>query len=202
MNKDVNISTIAELADLQAGFPFRGAIESSADGDALVVQLRDVDPEHGISWQSVTRTMLTGRKVADWLRGGDVLFIARGARFYAACIEEPPHPAVCSPHFFHLRIKNPAVTDPAFIAWQINQPPFQRQLQQAAEGSSQLSIRRPVLESLTLSVPALADQMRIVALAELARRERHDLEQLMQNRERQLHALAETLYQSSRHPKP
>jgi restriction endonuclease S subunit len=79
------------------------------------------------------------------------------------------------------------------LAWQINQPPFQRQLQQAAEGSSQLSIRRPVLESLTLSLPSLADQQRIVALADLARRERHTLNQLIHNREQQLQGLAEDL---------
>ena len=64
---------------------------------------------------------------------------------------------------------------------------------QAAEGSSQLSIRRPVLESLLLSVPSLADQQRIVALTDLARRERQALHQLIHNREQQLQALAEGL---------
>ena len=82
---------------------------------------------------------------------------------------------------------------PGFVAWQINQPPFQRQLQQAAEGSSQLSIRRPVLESLKLSVPNLAAQQRIVALAAMARRERQVLQALMRNREQQLQMLAEKL---------
>ena len=117
--------------------------------------------------------------------------------FYAVCIDEPPGPSVCSPHFFHLQVASNAPLLPAFLAWQINQPPFQRQLQQAAEGSSQLSIRRPVLESLTLSVPSLADQHRIVALAELARAERRALSQLINNRERQLQALAEDLAQSA-----
>jgi restriction endonuclease S subunit len=50
-----------------------------------------------------------------------------------------------------------------------------------------------VLESLTLCVPSLADQQRIVALADLARQERHTLHQLIHNRERQLQALAEGL---------
>lgn len=78
---------------------------------------------------------------------------------------------------------------------QINQPPFQRQLQQAAEGSGQLSIRRPVLEALTLSIPAMQQQRGIAALADLARRERQALQQLIRNRELQLHALAEDLDQ-------
>lgn len=190
---DATTFSLAELIHLQSGYPFRGSIEESVDGDALAVQMKDVDPEHGVNWSGVTRTSLAGRKHPDWLKAGDVLFVSKGARFYAVCIDEPPSAAVCSPHFFLLQVLPRAALLPAFLAWQINQPPFQRQLQQAAEGSSQLSIRRPVLESLTLSVPSLADQQRIVALADLARRERHTLHQLIHNREQQLQALAESL---------
>ncbi|GAB2468462.1 hypothetical protein GCM10027082_20000 [Comamonas humi] len=155
--------------------------------------MKDVDPGLGVNWPGVTRTMLAGRRQPDWLKAGDVLFVSKGARFYAVCIDEPPSTAVCSPHFFLLQVMPRAALLPAFLAWQINQPPFQRQLQQAAEGSSQLSIRRPVLESLTLCVPPLADQQRIVALADLARQERNTLHQLIHNREQQLQALAESL---------
>jgi hypothetical protein len=112
-------------------------------------------------------------------------------------VDRPPEQAVCSPAFFRIRVLQPALIDPAFLAWQINQPPFQRQLHQAAEGSGQLSVRRPVLEALTLSLPALARQHSVVALADLARRERHALQHLINNRERQLHALAESLSQAA-----
>lgn len=195
---DAYIFPVAELANLQGGYPFRGSIGESANGDVLAVQMKDVDPAHGVSWAGAARTLLTGRKQADWLKAGDILFVAKGARFYAVCIDEPPSPSVCSPHFFHLQVKTPAAVLPAFLAWQINEPPFQRQLQQAAEGTSQLSIRRPVLELLTLNIPSLEDQHRIVALAALARQERHALHQLIRNREQQLHALAEEMAQIAR----
>lgn len=138
---DAKIYTVSELFHLQGAYPFRGSIEESADGDALALQMKDVDPE-------------LGRKKPDWLKVGDILVVSKGARFYAACLDEPPNPAVCSPHFFHLQVKSKLTAIPAFIAWQINQPPFQRQLKQAAEGTRQLSIRRPVLEALTLSIPS------------------------------------------------
>lgn len=184
---------IRSLVILQGGHPFRGSIEESVEGGTLAVQMKDVDPNHGVNWPGVTRTTLAGRKHPDWLKANDVLFVSKGARFYAVCIDEPPSAAVCSPHFFHLRVVPQVPLLPAFLAWQINQPPFQRQLQQAAEGSSQLSIRRPVLESLTLCVPSLANQQRIVALADLARQERRALHRLIHNREQQLLALAEGL---------
>lgn len=186
------------LVSLKGGYPFRGSIEESADGSALAVQMKDVDPAVGVNWSGVMRTQLAGRKQPDWLRAGDVLFVSKGARFYAVCIDEPPSPSVCSPHFYHLQVKPQTALLPAFLAWQINQPPFQRQLQQAAEGSSQLSIRRPVLESMPVCVPSLEHQRRIVAMAELARSERHTLHQLIQNRERQLQALAEDIARFAR----
>jgi hypothetical protein len=194
---DAKLIAVDGLAALQGGYPFRGSIEESADGGILAVQMKDVDPGHGVNWSGVTRTTLAGRKQPDWLKAGDVLFVSKGARFYAVCIDEPPSAAVCSPHFFLLRVMPGVALLPAFLAWQMNQPPFQRQLQQAAEGSGQLSIRRPVLESLTLCVPSLADQQRIVALAALARSERQAFHQLMHNRAQQFRLLAEDLAQSA-----
>ena len=190
---DASIFSVDELVHLQAGYPFRGSIEEDAAGGVLVLQMKDVDPATGIDWPNAIRTSLTGRKQPDWLQAGDVLFVAKGARFYAVCLDAPPGPAVCSPFFFHLRVKPSGIVEPAFLAWQMNQPPFQRQLQQAAEGSGQLSIRRPLLEALTLSLPSIVHQRRIVDLATLARQERQALHQLVRNRELQLHALAEGL---------
>lgn len=197
MRDDAISLELGSAVKIRSGYPFRGSIDEAADGDTLAVQMKDVDSERGVSWAGVIRTSIAGRKQPDWLKAGDVLFVSKGTRFYAVCVDQPPGPAVCSPHFFHLQVAPQASLLPAFLAWQINQPPFQRQLNQAAEGSSQLSIRRPVLESLTLSVPPLADQHRIVALAELARQERRALHQLIFNREQQLQALAEDLAQSA-----
>jgi hypothetical protein len=189
---------LAAAVRIRAGYPFRGSVEEVSNGEALAVQMKDVDIDAGVKWRDVIRTSLAGRKAPDWLKAGDVLFVSKGARFYAVCIDDPPGRAVCSPHFFHLEVASDRQLLPAFLAWQINQPPFQRQILQAAEGSSQLSIRRPVLESLTLSVPSLAVQRSIVELDGLARLERQTLYRLIQNREIQIQAIAEDLAKSSK----
>lgn len=190
---DAKILALARVAFLQAGYPFRTTVEEVADGDVLVVQMKDVGADTGIDWTGATRTRLVGRKQPDWIEDGDILFVAKGARFYAVCASVPPRPAVCVPAFFHLRVRAVQQVDPHFLAWQINQPPCQRQLLQAAEGTSQLSIRRTALEQLALSIPAIAEQRRIAALADLARRERGALQRLITNREQQLQAIAEDL---------
>lgn len=185
--------TLGGEVHIRAGFPFRGAIDEIDGGPVHAVQMKDLDPVHGLDWRGVIRTRLGGRRDADWLLADDLLFVARGTRFYAACVSEPPGPAVCGPHLFHLRIKPGRALMPAFLAWQMNQAPFQRALHRAAEGSSQLSVRRPVLESLPIGLPALADQVRIVALARLARRERELHGLLIRNRELQFESIAEAL---------
>lgn len=197
MSIDAISVELGSVAAVRSGHPFRGSVEESADGDVLAVQMKDVSVEGGVRWADAIRTSLSGRKAPDWLKAGDVLFVSKGTRFYAVCIDAPPSPAVCSPHFFHIQVAPEGPLLPAFLAWQINQSPFQRQLHQAAEGSGQLSIRRPVLEALTLNVPSLAHQHRIVALVELARQERIAMHRLINNRERQLHGLAEELLQSA-----
>lgn len=198
MINDAIYIELAAAVRVRAGYPFRGSVEEVAGGEVLAVQMKDADVDSGVNWRGVIRTSLAGRKEPDWLRAGDVLFVSKGARFYAVCLDDPPGRAVCSPHFFHLQVAPGRPLLPAFLAWQINQPPFQRQVLQAAEGSGQLSIRRPVLESLTLSMPSLAVQQHIIELDELARQERRMLHRLIQNRELQIQALAEDLAKSAK----
>jgi hypothetical protein len=155
--------------------------------------MKDIDPFGGMCWEKLVRTELPGRKAPDWLQLGDILFVPRGGRFFAASIEEPPEAAVCGPHLVHLRLRAECGVLPAFLAWQINQPPMQRQLRAAAEGSSQLSIRIAEIEALQIAMPPLAQQIRIVALAEAALRERLVLTRLIQKREQELASLAHDL---------
>lgn len=193
MGIDANSFRLDQLTAIQGGFPFRGAVEAVRGGSVLAVQMKDLSIDGGVAWPGVIRTELPGRRPADWLSTGDILFVSKGTRFYAGCVDDPPGNAVCTPHFFHLRIRAEARVLPDFLAWLINQAPVQKQLLQAAEGSNQLSIRRPVLEAITVRIPSFANQHRMVALAQLARRERQSLQQLIHIRERELEALAEDL---------
>ena len=89
---------------------------------------------------------------------------------------------------------------PRFLAWQINQPPIQRKLRAAAEGTSQLSIRRAELEALPICVPSINEQQSIVDLVDLATRERRLFEELIRNRDLQLEAIAASLATAEHNP--
>jgi hypothetical protein len=184
---------LKHLVDVQAGHPFRGSVPLVVEGNAYALQMRDLSPAGEVAWNGLVRTEVDTTKSVHWLAPGDVVFVARGARNYAVCLREVPKPTVCSPPFFLLRIKSPSVL-PEFLAWQINRAPAQRYLAGNAEGSDQLSIRRPVLEAMPLVAPPLPQQRLIVSLAEAATDEERQLQALIHNRQQQLDALALALF--------
>ncbi len=78
---------LGKLAVVKAGYPFRCSIEGIHEGPVRAVQMKDMDPIGRSSLAGLSvRTRLTGRREADWLLAGDLLFVARGSRFYAACL--------------------------------------------------------------------------------------------------------------------
>lgn len=189
------IQPLRDLVDVRAGHPFRGRVPEARDGNARVIQMRDVAPDGRVAWSALVRTRVAAHRkthVPDWLQAGDVLFAARGQRNYAICLAEVPARTVCAQYFFVLRAKTERLLPP-FLAWHINRSPSQHYLSANAEGSDQRSIRRGVLESLPVVVPDLGRQRLLVALAEAALRERQLSEALAHNRERELDALAHQL---------
>jgi hypothetical protein len=191
--------SLKALVEVRAGHPFRGSVPATDDGNARVIQMRDVSAEGTVAWAQLPRTDLPPGKATDWLHDGDVLFAARGGRNYAVCLAGVPAHTVCSQYFFVLRCKSPGLL-PEYLAWTINRAPCQRYLASNAEGTDQLSIRRGVLEDMPIALPSLERQRHLVALAAAARQERRCLEALIQNREQQLDALAHELLSTPNFP--
>ncbi|CAN5883037.1 hypothetical protein BH11PSE6_BH11PSE6_11630 [soil metagenome] len=151
--------------------------------------MRNVDAEAGIDWPGAARVTLPPTRATAFLAVGDVIFTTRGTRNFALALESVPGLSVCSPHFFVFRA-DPISLIPQFLAWQINQRPAQEYLQREATGSYILNIRRDVVENLPLALPPLDQQRAIVALADAAKAERAALSALMDNRNRQMEAIA------------
>lgn len=184
---------LKDLAEVRAGHPFRGSVPVASHGNARVIQMRDISPEGDVPWDALVRTKIAApHKPPNWLRDGDVLFVARGGRNYAIGLARVPPDTVCSQYFYVLRCKRRSLL-PDYLAWYINRTPSRQYLMRNAEGSDQLSIRRAVLERLPVLVPETGQQQRVVALAAAALHERRHLQTLIHNRERQLDAIAQRL---------
>jgi hypothetical protein len=190
---------LGERVQVRAGFPFRGSVDALGPGKVAVVQMRNVE-EGAVDWAALARVALPTKRAPDLLGRDDVIFATRGRRNFALVLEDVPGPAVCSPHFFVLRPREPQKLLPAFLAWQVNQRPAQDYLQQAATGSHILNITRAAIENLPLSIPPVEVQRAIVELADAARHERDLFNALQANRQDQLHAVAAYLLSPERSP--
>lgn len=189
---------LIDYAEVRSGHPFRGSVPEVLDGEALTIQMRDVDPVGGVAWDNLARTNPGGRKEPEWLKSQDVLFLARGAHNYAVCLEQVPEKTICSQYFFVVRVHDPRIL-PAFLAWQINQPPAQMYFKKNAEGSDQLSIRRTILEDLPMVLPTLAQQRQLLRLTQAVRQEREHMERMIRNREQQIAGIVTQILDSVPH---
>lgn len=188
---------LQHIADVSAGYPFRGKIPEVVDSSVIAIQMKDISPDAHIIWNTCTPTKLTGKREPGYLLPSDILVAARGNRNYAVQVGEVMHvdchQAVAAPHFFVVRIKQNNVL-PEFLAWLLNQAPSQRYFEQNAEGSMAKSIRRSVLDSTPIVIPSLSKQRTIAAIANTLSAEKTLLQDLIINGERMMHTLATDLF--------
>jgi restriction endonuclease S subunit len=187
---------LCNITDIRPGYPFRGSIISTPSATTYAVQVRDINEFGVIDTEQLITTELTGKKQPDYLKEGDILFVAKGAKHFSTYVRQVPEQSVCSPHFFIVRIQ-PQYKDKLlaeFINWQLNQSFAQRYFINSAEGTLYVSIRRKILEDTPITVPPLVTQRRIVALHRAAVTEQKVLQQLIINRQQQLNVIANDLF--------
>ena len=167
-----------------------------AGSGVVAVQMKDITAQNEIYWASCIHTELAGRREPNYLQPGDILVAARGNHYYAVLLHDEilqvRIQAVAAPHFFVIRLRANNVL-PGYLAWFLNQRPCQSYLEQNAEGTLTKSIRRSVLEDVTIAVPELAKQRTIIDLANTLGQEKKIVEQLLRNSERLMNAVASDL---------
>ena len=188
---------LQSIAAIQPGYPFRGKLELDGNGDAFVVQYRHLvvgETLHDQQGKTLDRVTLPGRKRPEYLRSGDLLFMAKGTRNDAAVVRQLPHNTVCTPNFYHIRL-TPSVCNvmPEFLAWQLNHVDAQRYFAMCSQGSVAPSITKSQLGNLPIVVPPIEQQTLMVKLADAATREQQLLNQLIENRQRMIDAAGHQL---------
>lgn len=183
---------LKDIADIRAGYSFRSRLEYSAEGPT-VIQMKDVDLRDGIRWNEVEDVLLPGREPAIWVENEDILFIARGNNNYAVHVTGVTVPTVCTPHFFHIRLKKYQSIAAEFVTWQLNQAVCQHYFDQQAEGQGLRNVRRAILEDTAIVIPELEEQNKILHLNNLIVEEERTFELLMINRKQMLAAIAAEL---------
>lgn len=173
---------LMEIAEISAGYPFRSRIEHDACGSCRVIQMGDINPDDTINWQNLTRTDLVSFKSVYVVCEGDILFKTRGASHTAVLVDRTEENIIASLYFFIIRAKEGYVI-PEYLAWYINQPPSQQQLNRTAAGTDIRYVKRNSLAEVEIMVPDLATQEKIVELFRLRRKEKQLSDKIQEKRE-------------------
>lgn len=181
---------LGEIAEIRPGYLNRHKIEPVESGSHLLVQARDV--EAGIlACDSVDLIRFnpdhSSRDIL--LRDGDVVFMSRGVRNYAALLTEVPSNTLVAASFFVVRVSGRELA-PGYLAWYLNQPRAQHHFSQnSGRGVHMPVVRRSVLESLDVPVPPLATQEKIATLFQLSLNEHELTTALLEKRAKLMEAV-------------
>lgn len=180
---------LRDIATISVGYQFRGKIEPDPKGNVLVIQIRDIDESHRIHPEAVVTTTVD-RPDSYFLRDGDVLFLSRGHRLFATVFRHSPENVVAASYFFVLRVSSELVR-PEYLGWCINQPELQEEMRPYMRGSHMPLISKTDFQDLTIPVPSLLIQDKIVRLNDLLVRERELTNQLEDKMASLVHAISQ-----------
>lgn len=192
---------LKKIAEIRNGYQFRGKVEpfevatgGGADapvppGVVRVVQIKDIDDERRLHIARLTLVRIDADPEKYEAGQGDVLFLSRGHKLFATAITEPLRDAVATGYFFILRPSTDKVL-PRYLAWYINQPPFQAVLRTFMKGTQQPLVARKDIEDLEVEIPPLATQETIVNLDDLRVKESRLVAAIQEKRNQLIESLS------------
>lgn len=126
--------------------------------------LRITDIQDGrVEWRSVPRVEAKAGQDAYRLRKGDIVFARTGATVGKSfLITEEPDGAIFASYLIRVSVEQNAL-NPGFAAFFFQSPDYWEQILEGAAGTGQSNFNGSKLAQLSLPVPPLAEQRRIVA---------------------------------------
>jgi restriction endonuclease S subunit len=155
------------------------------------VQPRDINHYGQLQTTNLVTTELPGKREADFLQAGDILFINKGTRNIACCVTSVMENTTLSPALLLLRLKPEYKTkvNSLFLTWQLNSLTLQNYFKRHAEGSLQLGIRASILAKAPIMLPTINKQQTIAKLYQANLKQQQLLAALVANNKQQLQAI-------------
>src|SRR5690606_18639790 len=143
--------------EVRMGYSFRGRLETDAEGDVAVIQMKDIDDANLLHPEGLARIHMPDLKDRHPVRAGHPVFRSRGVTNSAALVGADIGRAVLAAPMLLIR-PNTELVEPAYLQWFINHPATQAALAGRAAGTAVKMIGKGVLDSLEVALPPLQRQ--------------------------------------------
>ncbi|WP_177421021.1 restriction endonuclease subunit S [endosymbiont of Lamellibrachia barhami] len=183
------------IANIRAGYTFRGRVNEDPTGNIPVLQIKDLkdrvmltgDQLPRINWPDTKRAA----KEAATVQPGEILLPARG-EYYRASILLGDEPVIATSQLFVLRLTSKKIT-PEYLNWYLNQSTAQHYFQTHRSGTSMPMLNKQSLGALPVAIPPLSTQEKIVSVQRCWEQEQQLTKQLLANREQMLNGIFQQL---------
>ncbi len=149
-----------QVAYVQAGYFHRTRVESSAGGTHRLLQARDVSADTGINLRSAE--LFSPARKPDLYRvsKGDLLILARGQDRRPHLVQDDLENTLAS-SVFHIIRPNCDSVVPGYLAWWLNQPDVQAEINAGSRGTGIGYVSRQHMERIPVRLPPREMQQRI-----------------------------------------
>lgn len=173
---------ISQIANVSSGVTLREGVNLDANGNACLIQMRDLQNDGTINRATVERIWHPAFKPSQLVARGDILFCARNNnKNTAALMEEASLPHIAALHLLVVRPQTEKVA-PEYLLWCLNHPRSRAFFASRAKGTNLKIIGKKELSELPVPLPPLPQQKMIGACARLAWRRRTLAAQLNEKR--------------------
>jgi hypothetical protein len=188
---------LLSVARVQPGYLSRQSVRPSANGTHVLIQAKDVSPATGIRSAGLVRFLPERQPELYQVARGDILIASRGREHQAYLVQDDLVDTLASSVFYIVRPRVESII-PAYLAWWLNRPIVQAQIDSGTRGTGIGYIARQTLEHLLVVVPPTDVQSRIAITLDLWRRQQLLQARLDKKREQLIHAVCQQAVQQEK----
>jgi len=159
---------IFDIATIQSG------IYAKPDPVAEVIYLigRHFSSDKNIESDFSPELQLNEKTKKHLLQKGDIIVASKGHDLFSVVFSPMKYPAVASSMFIVLKLHEPKIILPEYLAWYLNHPKTQKILSGSSKGTSLRSITKDIIGNLEIPIPPLQKQIALLkAMSLLAKEE-------------------------------
>ena len=156
---------LADLINIQSGYAFKS--KEYTDSGHFLVRIGNVQDGH-VSLDNPKFVALDGRTERFALREGDFLTSLTGNIGRVARVEDGHLPAALNQRVARLTVADPTALHPDYFFYFLSSDLFREELCEGGHGAAQQNVSPSAISKLTIPVPPLPEQQRIVGILDEA----------------------------------
>ena len=185
---DQGTSLLGKIATVQPGYLSRDRVRSVWGGTHRLLQAKDVSEATGVLLDQATQFYPERKPELYQVTRGDILVVARGQDHRAHLVDQELTNVLASATFYIIRPDAHRVL-PGYLAWWLNLPQVQAEIDANSRGTSIAYISREVIETLHVPVPPSSVQQKIERVVALWRRKKLLQSEIDEKREQHIQAV-------------